>query len=471
MTIQQALRLALQHLERGRSEQAESICRQILAARPNDPQTLNVYAIVAFQSNRFELAQTLIRDAIRASPSAAGFHTNLGRILAGSGRLDEAIAAYQRAIELDPNAADAMNNLGNALRARGQLEPAIAAYRQSLHVKADFVEAYSNLATALEEAGQYDQAIAAHRRVVELLPESADAHIQLAFSLLAAGELAEGWRHYEWRLRSTWAPIFKQTFHQPRIDSIDDVRGKTVLLYGEQGLGDTIMFCRYAALIAEHGARVILGVRPELKRLMQSAAGVRQVIASGDPLPAFDLHSPLMSLPGVVGTTLETIPANVPYLSAEPALMPQWRQRLESLPAAPKVGICWRGSEMREGLHRSVPADAVARLARHLGTPLVSLQNQTGERIDGVIDFSQELHDFADTAALIANLDRVITIDTAVAHLAGAMGKPTSLLLPHAADWRWMRDREDSPWYPAMRLLRQGEPGNWMPLIDRLMRD
>jgi Flp pilus assembly protein TadD len=471
MTIQQALRLAFQQFQAGQLEQAESICRQILAARPDDPQTLNLYAIVAFQSNRIELAEKLSRDAILASPSDTGFHTNLGRILAVSGRLDEAIAAYRRAIELDPNAADAMNNLGNALRARGQIEQSIAAYRQALQVKANFVEAYSNLAAALEEAGQFDQAIAAHRRIVELIPGSAEAHIQLAFSLLADGQLAEGWRQYEWRLRSTSAAIFKQAFPQPRIHSIDDVRGKTVLLYGEQGLGDAIMFCRYASLIAEHGAHVILGVRPELKRLMRSVPGVRQVIASGEPLPEFDLHSPLMSLPAVLETTLDTIPATVPYLFAEPDLASQWRRRVDALPAGPKTGICSRASETREGLHRSLPADAVARLARHLGTPLISLQKQAGEGIDGLVDVSDELDDFADTAALIANLDRVISVDTAVAHLAGAMGKPTMLLLPHVADWRWMRDREDSPWYPTIRLLRQPEPGDWISPIDSLMRD
>jgi Flp pilus assembly protein TadD len=465
MTIQQALRLALQHQQSGQLEQAESICRQILAVRRDDPQTLNVYAIIAFQSNRIDLAEKLIRGAIRGNPGSAGFHTNLGRILAGSRRLDEAIAAYQSAIELDPLAADAMNNLGNALRARGQLEPAMNAYRQAVQAAPGHVEAHSNLAAALEAAGHYSAATQAYRRIVELLPDSADAHVQLAMALLADGELSEGWEHYEWRLRSASAAIFKQTFPRPRINSIDDVRGKRVLLYGEQGLGDTIMFCRYATLIAQQGAEVILGVRPELKRLMSSLPGVRQVIASGDPLPKFDLHSPLMSLPHVLNTTLWTILCPVPYLSADPQLVRQWESRLASLPAGMRIGICWRGSQMQEGLHRSPPPAVVQRWVKQCNATLVSLQKDPDARIEGVVDWSHELHDFADTAALVANVDRVISIDTAVAHLAGAMGKPTALLLPDIADWRWLRDREDSPWYPTVRLLRMGSPGDWEPLV------
>ncbi|HMK49340.1 MAG TPA: glycosyltransferase family 9 protein, partial [Thermodesulfovibrionales bacterium] len=297
----------------------------------------------------------------------------------------------------------------------------------------------------------------------------------IALLQLRSGDFENGWKGYEWRWQLKDELATARFFSQPRWDG-SDISGKTVLLHSEQGFGDTIQFARYAPLVADLGATVIIECQRELVSLLRSVKGVHTVIARDDEAPPFDIHCPLLSLPSVFGTKLETIPGKVPYISADQAAIQLWRDKIISAPAAPRIGLAWSGNPKKPtDRFRSCPLDAFIPLSGVGDITFFSLQKGAAARQAGtlsedlkILDYTDKINDFSDTAALVQNLDLVITVDTAVAHLAGALGKPVWILLPFVSDWRWMRDREDSPWYPTMRLFRQRSSGDWESVMSRV---
>jgi tetratricopeptide (TPR) repeat protein len=500
---------ARQHHEAGRFAEAEAGYRQILAQTPDHAEALHLLGMLSGQTGRFDAAIDLISRAIKVNPRAPHYHSNLGIALRECGKLDESIAALRRAIELDPNFAPAHNNLGIALRDQGRLNDAVAEYqyaigieprytdacnnlgvalneldrldeaigfyRQAIRFRPDFASAHNNLGTALKDKGCLVEATDAFGRAIQLDPRYGEARWNLALVLLLTGDFKNGWREHEARLQTPSAFLSPlRRFSQPKWDG-GSLHGRTIFLHPEQGLGDTLQFIRYAPLVAERGGRVILGCAPELSRLLGGFRGVAQVAPMDQPLPRFDVQSPLMSLPMVFGTDLSSIPATIPYLFPEPALVEDWKRRIETKERAFKIGLAWAGNPKnpRDGL-RSIGLSQLSPLAQASKKAAIyfhSLQKgQAAAQVPppgiSLMDWSQDLHDFAETAALIANLDLVITVDTAVAHLVGAMGKPVWLLLRFVPDWRWLMNREDSPWYPTMRLFRQTSPGDWSGAIQ-----
>jgi hypothetical protein len=322
--------------------------------------------------------------------------------------------------------------------------------------------------------GELDEALSVCQRAIQLRPDHAGAHWNKSLVLLLKGDFAQGWAEYEWRWQSKDFRSPRRDFPQPQWRG-EDPSGRTILLHAEQGFGDTIQFIRYAPLLAGRGARVIVECQPELQRLLGGVEGIQHLTARGEPLPPFDLHTPLLSLPLAWGTRVKTIPGNVPYIKPDPALVGAWRGRLAG-DSALKVGLVWAGSPIRkDDRYRSLPLSSLAPLAGVKGVSFYSLQKgKATEQAQNpppgmnLIDMTEEIKDFADTAALISHLDLVITVDTAVAHLAGAMAKRVWTMLEFVPAWRWLLNREDSPWYPTMRLFRQPAIRDWATVIRRV---
>lgn len=434
-----SIELGLQHYRAGNLVEAETVFRAILARDPNDAEALHLLGVIASDARQPAVAVEFIRRAIALRPDMAAYHNNLGRALRDAGRLDEAIEACRRAIALNPRHAKAHFNLGQTMR----------------------------------DLDRIDEAIAMFERAIVLDPNYARSHYALGLMLLLRGELARGWREYEWRWQRDNFRSPKRNFPQPQWDG-SEMPAKTILLHAEQGMGDAIQFMRYAPLVAQRVGRVIVECQAPLTRLFATVAGVSGAIATGEPLPAFDVHLPMLSLPLAMGTrSVEQIPRDVPYLRPDEQDLVAWAQRLGDLCGRYKVGLVWAGNPQHQFDHlRSIAIEKLAPLAAVKDAALVSLQKDCPAGASTppfeVIDHTSELRDFADTAALIANLDLVISVDTSVPHLAGAMGKRVWTLLAYSPDWRWMLDREDSPWYPTMRLFRQRARGDWDEVIARV---
>ncbi len=413
-----------------------------------------------------------LQTLVALCPDIADAHNILGSIYQQKGDLEEAIASYLKAINCGTDAYMAYNNLGCALRLRGDVEGATAAYRKSLEINPDFPAAMNNLGTALRDQGCLDESIAWYRKAIQLNPDFAEAHWNLSFALLLKGDYEEGWEEYEW-IWKLKPPM--RNLPQPRWDGTA-LKGKSILVYAEQGFGDVIQFARYIPLVAEREGTVIVGCQRELKDLLRSVQGVTFVVAFGERVPVFHVQCPLPSLPRLFKTTLDSIPDSMPYLHADRATVEKWKKRIGARTSALKVGLAWAGSAGHlNDYNRSCRLDLFLPIARMPGVQLISLQKEIPPRWASdslsqlhVLDFMDEVENFLDTAGIIENLDIVISVDTAVAHLAGALGKRVWTLLPYAPDWRWMLHREDSPWYPTMRLFRQPSPGDWKSVIVRV---
>ncbi len=508
LTDQQTFDLAQRHHHAGRLSEAEQLYRRILSQQPNHVGAMYLLGLVANQTGQADTAIDLISRAIALKASLPGAYYNLGIALQNNGRLAEAIGAYRQAIARNPADAQAHGNLGAALKDSGELEEAINVYRQGLAINPDSAEIFSNLGNALNEAGrrneaiaaygraialkpelaqvhynlglvlqdvgQVDQAIAAYRRAIALNPDWPQAHNDLALALLLRGDFQTGWKEHEWRLKLPGIQAHKSNF-QPLFTG-QEIAGQTILLHAEQGLGDTIQFLRYVPLLASRGAKIILEVQCGLERIAESVAGVHRILKRGEPLPPFDFQGPLMSLPLALKTTLESIPASIPYLFPDPELVESWRDKVSKPPAGLRTALAWAGNPLhKKDSSRSIPFSVLSPLSTVSGVQFYSLQKGEAARRAAnppselsFIDLTNELGDFADTAALIAQMDLVISVDTAVVHLAGAMGKPVWVMLPFAPDWRWMLNREDSPWYPTMRLFRQKRIGDWEDVVRRV---
>jgi hypothetical protein len=430
---------AVAHHRAGRLDEAAAGYRALLAEQPSQFDALHLLGVVANQKGDHRRAVDLIERALAIRSDDASAHHNVATAYAMLGDIDAVLAHEERAVALKPDFADAQFNRGKALA----------------------------------ELGRWAEASAAYGAVVAAKPDAAEAQWNQALARLALGDYERGWRQYEFRWRNPETASQQRSFTPPLWQGDADIAGRTVLLHAEQGLGDAIQFCRYVPLVAEAGARVVLEVPASLVRLMTTLDGVRHVVARGAALPAFDLHCPLLSLPLAFGTTLATVPRNVPYLEADASLAQRWRERLGPR-TGPRIGLAWSGAAgYRDDARRSLSLQA---LLPHLppGAEFVSLQKEVQPRDTGALaaskirHFGGELADFADTAALCSQVDAVVAVDTSVAHLAGALARPTLLLLPFVAEWRWLAQRTDSPWYPTFRLLRQPARGQWDSALSQL---
>jgi tetratricopeptide (TPR) repeat protein len=495
----------------GRQEEALAGYGEVVRLQPGRAEAQYNRGVILQAQGETDEARACYERVLRLQPGHAGAHCNLGNILREKGRLAEAAVCYQQAAQLQPDLAVAHYNLGNALRELGRLEEAVTSYRQCLRCDPESYEAHANLGLALSEQGQVDEAIASLEQARQLRPEAPEAHANLgvvyaeqrrweqalacydealrlqpghvethwnrALLWLQLGDWERGWPEFEWRLEYPRLRL-KREFPQPRWDG-GDLAGKTILLYTEGGFGDALHFARYLPLVAGRGGRVVLECQPELKTLFQSVGGVDTLVARGEPLPPFDVRCPLQSLPLAFGTTLATIPADIPYLAADPGQVAAWRQRLANGGPGLRVGLVWSGSPKPMRVRNpNLTLEGFAPLAGVQGITFYSVQKgepavQARRPPHGMtlIDPTRELADFAATAALLMNLDLLISVDTSVVHLAGALGRPVWVLLTGQPDFRWLLDREDSPWYPSMRLFRQVRRDDWAEVIQRVARE
>ncbi len=458
--------LAVLHHQAGRLAEAEAIYRDILGRDPDHLPTLVEYGRLALQLGRPEVAVVVLQRAAALAPDHPIVATNLGVAQEFGGHLDQAMVTQRRNIARHPGDGASFNNLGNVLRTLQRLPEAIRQYRHAIAVNPADGQLINNLGGALHQERRDAEAVAAFRASLAR-QEDAEVRHNLALALLSQGRLAEAWPEYEARSRTAQHAASWPQFPQATRWQGEDGTGRTLLIHAEQGMGDVLQFSRYVPLAVARGCRVVLQVHRPLLRLMRRLAGVADIVAQGEPLPACDLYCPLMSLPGVFGTTLEAIPAEIPYLSPYPEDVAGWAARLGP-EHRPKVGLAWAGNPQQPtDKRRSVPVERLAPLLARTDFAFYSLQVDAAPPA-GMIDLMGGVRDFADTAALIANLDLVIAVDSAVAHLAGAMGKPVWLLNRFDAEWRWLRDRDDSPWYPTLRQFRQTAPGDWDGVIARV---
>jgi tetratricopeptide (TPR) repeat protein len=439
-------------------------------AYANRGNTLNELAL-------FKQALESFDRAIALRPSLVEALSNRGNALNKLKRFDEALASYDRAIALHPGHAGAHYNRGTTLLDLNRYDEALTCFERAIALQPNYPEAFSNRGAALYELRRHAEALDNYDRAIALQPDYPEAHWNAASLRLLTGDFTRGWAEYEWRWKYEAMAMANRSFAQPLWRG-EAIEGKTILLHSEQGLGDAIQFCRYAPLVAARGARVIVEVDRRLKELMSSLAGVTQVISAGEALPDFDLHCPLLSLPRAFGTQLETVPAETPYLHAGPNKLAQWNVRLGERPAgkrACRIGIAWAGNpNHKRDQIRSIDLGAVLPLLE-CGATIVSVQKDIRPADAAVLGahpdirlFADDLADFSDTAALLSNLDLVVSVDTSIAHLAGALGCPIWILLPYLPDWRWLLDRDTSPWYPTARLFRQDESRRWDSVIPRV---
>jgi Tfp pilus assembly protein PilF len=465
--------LGLVFLEEQKLDEAAASFQSAIHFRTDFADAHNQLGLVLFQKQQLDGAAASFQQAVRLRPDLAEAHNSLGALLLEQRKLHEAAACFQQAIRVAPGYVDAHNNLGVVHIKLGKADEAVACLQEALRLKPENADAHSNLGNALKSQLKLEEALASYERALGIKPDHAEAHWNQALTWLLMGNFQQGWPEYEWRWKKSNSPA--GGLPQPLWDG-SPLKGHAILLHAEQGLGDTLQFIRYAPLVKERGGKVIVECQPPLLRLLGSCPGIDQLVAQGSGLPEFEFHAPLLSLPHILGTTLATIPAETPYLFADDALVEHWRQELGS-PQAFKIAIAWQGAlgNVRDA-ERSVSLVEFAPLAEVAGVQLISLQkgpgseqiSQAGDRL-AVMDMGAKTPaDFMDTAAILRNVDLVVTVDTALAHLAGALGVQVWVVLPFYPDWRWLLDRADSPWYPTMRLFRQTERGNWQQVFDRM---
>ncbi len=487
----------------GRATEAEQAYRAVLARAPDHAEAWNGLGVLQGSQGKTDAAAASFEAALKATPGDARASCNLGLMRQQQGRLDDAVALYRRALVLapdlvearvnlglalalsghtdeaeavlrgvladDPGQAEAHMNLGALLERRGDIEAAMASYGRALAVRPGLVQASNNLGNLLKARGDLAGAEARFRAALAADPDHAAAHMNLGMLKLMQGEFEAGWAGYRWRAKALSrrpAPLAS-----PAWDG-GDLAGRTILLRHEQGLGDTIQFCRFVGAVRARGAGpMVLQVPTPLVRLLAEAFDGVRVISEDETAPQHDVQAMLMDLPGLLAVTLSTIP-DAPYLRVPADRTQAWRARLAALPGL-KIGLVWRGNPLhQDDAARSVPAARLAVLAAAPGLSLVCLQKDaTAEERAGLgvaLDAAALCEDFADTAACVAALDLTISVDTAVCHLAGALGRPVWALIAAAPDWRWMAGRDDSPWYPTLRLFRQAAPGDWAGVLEQV---
>jgi len=523
LNIDKNFQLGVQMHQQGKLQQAKEIYAEILACDPNNSQAWHLSGVVALQYNDPLLAAKLIAMAITLNPQEPAMyynqalalerlgqydeaitsydkvillkpddvkaHINRGAVLKLIGKMDEAIASYNKAIAIKPDSAEAYSNRGNILAELQRWAEALESYSQAISINPRYVQAHINYANTLLSLQRLDDAILSYENALKYQPDNPSANWNLAHTLLLKGDFARGWDLYEWRWEYGDNVKHKRNFKVPVWQGLESIKGKKIFLYAEQGLGDTIQFVRYVKLVKQLGATVLLEVPKTLIKLLESNEDVDALLETGQALPEFDLQSPLISLPKVFGTNLNSIPCAKAYLRADKDKACYWQERL-GYRSRLKVGVVWSGGfrpEQTEGwakiARRNIPLDIFAMGLNSVNADFFSLQkgdpgeseirnreNQYWPK-GNFYNYADELSDFTDTAALIENLDLVLSVDTSTAHLAAAMGKPTWLLNRYDTCWRWLLDRDYSPWYDAVKLYRQSEDRHWEGVLSRVADD
>ncbi len=505
------LRRARRAFAEGELAKAKRLCTAVLQNHPDDFAALHCLGEINFKRGRLDAALAFLQAALKADISRAEGFASLGLVFHALGQFERALVSYDEGLRLAPGDAQLLNRRGVAFLELGRPQAALADFERLVLFDPDNVDALGNRGNALLKLNRPAEAIAVYDQALTKAPKNAPLLTNRAIALrrldrphealmsvtgalavepdfaparfvegalrLTLGDFIAGWRGYEWRWGGAMAR-HRRNLPAPLWLGQQPLDGTTILLHAEQGFGDTIQFVRYVPLVAARGAKVVLEVQPQLLRLLSGMAGAATVIARGAaPLPDFDFHCPLLSLPLAFATELATIPADIPYVAPAPAEVAHWRTRLPT--QRPSVGLVWSGERAHDNdLNRSLRLETLAPLFDLPGLKFVSLQHDVRaedavllrSRPD-VLPLGQQLCDFSDTAGAIASLDLIISADTAVAHLAGAMGKPLFLLLPFAADFRWLRQRADSPWYPTARLFRQPHFGDWHGTVRALQQE
>lgn len=517
--LQQALALH----NAGQLDEAQRIYQDLLHADPEHFHALQLLGAIALQKNQWEDALAFLGRAVLVNPAYSAVHSNIGSAHMALGRFHEAIASYGEAIRCQPDFADAFYNRANTLVALGRTGDALRDYEAAIALKPDYAAAHCNLGLALHELKRPNEAISCYDTAIMLKPHYAQAYynrgnalkvlqrlgeacasfdlairakpdfaaafFNKSYALLLGGDLENAWPLHEWRWYLEPLRSSQRNLNRPLFTGAENIHGKTILLEAEQGLGDVIQFCRYCRLLADMGAEVVLEVPKTLLGLLSTLDGVTRLVEIGQPLPPFDYRCSLMSLPLAFGTRLDTIPFPGPYLFADTEQKRYWQERIGSRQRL-KVGVVWNGGHrpnqpaawsIAEG--RNVPLDVFAQGLQAVDADFFSLQKGDPAESDirgrahelwprgNFFNFSDALHDFADTAALIANMDVIVTVDTSTAHVAAALGKPTWILNRYDTCWRWLLDRDDSPWYRSVTLYRQAQDYDWTPVLRNVARD
>ncbi len=470
------VRLCVARQKQGDPHGAVLAGRRAIELQPGLAEGWSNLAVALASAEKHEEARHAADRALALAPDRPEAHVNSGFVHERAGRTADAEAAYLKAIELSPNYSLGHRNLAALLDGLDQIGRSIAALERALALQPRDVDGWNNLSTLYRRNCSYPAALAAADKALQLQPGFPAAHGNRGLALLSLGDYGRGFAEYEWRWRCDNFTTAPREFDRPMWDGSDPA-GRTIFVHTEQGYGDTIQFVRYVPMLAARGAKVILECAAPLRRLLSSVKGVGKVVIAGVRPPDFDLHIPLLSLPKIFNTTLENLPAVVPYVGVDSDRLLHWKQKLDVAGGGMKVGLVWAGN-VKPDPARTCPLENLHPLWQLQGLTFFSLQKggnarEAASTMTGVrlIDVSEDLRDFADTAAAMANLELILTVDTAAAHLAGALGRPTWTLLPWAADWRWLSDRQDSPWYPTMRLFRQPTRGDWATVVTRITRE
>lgn len=474
--IKSDLAKAAQLQDGGRVEEAEAIYRKVLTVDRHNVHALHQLALLLLNRKQTDEALTLLAAAVKARPDSADALATLGLVLNRTGNHAHAVVAYDRALAIRPDNASWWINRGISQCELLRHAEAVESCDRAIRLAPDHVAPHYNRANALRELGRIDDALAAYASALAVAPDHAGANLNEGLTRLLTGDFARGWQQYEWRWKFANGSQGNR-FKELPWDGVAPIAGRTILLHAEQGLGDTMQFARYVPLVAALGASIVLEIQAPLMPLFAGFPGVTHLVAAGQPLPPHDLHCPLLSLPLAFKTDLETIPGGRPYLMAPADRTAQWSQQLPE-PDGVRVALCWSGNPNHKlDRHRSIPADKLAPLLAVPGVQFVSVQKdiRAGDLAflghADLLDAGSHCRDFADTAAVLALSDLVITVDTSVAHLAGALGRPTWILLQHSPDFRWLLGRADSPWYPTARLYRQPAFHDWSSVIAQVSDD
>jgi tetratricopeptide (TPR) repeat protein len=463
--------------EIGRLKEALDSHNRAVAMAQSDARAYSNRAQTYFKLRDYVGAVRDSDEALKHDPNYPNAWLGRGNALCILRRDGEALTAYDNALALKPDLPEAWGGRGTALCKLKRHDEAFAAFEKALDLKPDFAEAWNDRGNVFYELQRYDEALAAYERALTLKPGFADAMFGEAFIRLLLGDAVRGWSKYESRWDTHQHMAQRRDFTQPKWLGESSIAQKTILIHAEQGLGDTLMACRYTPMVAALGAKVILEIQPALLPLMQGLDGVSQLVATGAPLPPFDVHCPMMSLPLAFRTQMDTIPANTPYLKTPTDAVAGWRARLNG--DGFKIGIGWAGNpDFRRDHDRSILLKNILPVCSVEGARFFSIQKdlRNGDREilqsnPRIVHMGGEIRDFRDTAAIMESLDLIISSDTSIVHLAGALGKPIWILLPFNPDWRWMLERGDSPWYPTARLFRQRSDGDWRSVTDEVVAE
>ena len=519
--LTQLLTQAVVYQNKGDIANAKEAYQQVVKIQPGNFECWHILGIFEYQNNNFEEALKIFKKVVSIQPRFAPVHSNMGLVLQELKRYDEAVTSYDKALELDITLFAAHNNRGNVYKDLGEFERALASYQaaivcvpdypeglyniaeiykilhqwdnslsyynRAIYSRNHYAEALNNRGLILQFLNRVDEAIQSFDKTLEIWPDYAPAHSNKSLALLLLGHYRAGWEEHEWRWRMKEFTSVQRNFKQPQWvgqgmqgDSGDSLRGKTIFIHCEQGIGDTLQFCRYLPYVLESGAQVLFEVQGVVHTLMQQIIDPAFLLKQGDPIPDFDFHCPLISLPYALRDRLEQIPVKQGYLKSDSNRREKWQNKL-GVKLKPRIAIVWSGNiHHHNDAFRSLPIQTLLPYLLEIGKnfELVYLQKEyrVGElgllaQIPGFQNWSDSIEDFEDTAAICDLVDLVITVDTSVTHISGALGRATWLMLPFAPDWRWLMDRVDSPWYPSLKLYRQQAISDWNSVLDPIALD